>query len=250
MGLYIDDWERLGMLEAQSLLAGRLVTDTGIHAFGWSRERAVTTLREIGVPEVDPEIEIDRARGIPAERWAPRHGGDCWLDVKGVVAYNLTPMNRTSLSPQPASASLVESLRVVGSFDALRDLIQQLSAGWDDLNEHEKVSLLREIERRSGDLVHRSTLRIVPKAASAANGHAKPTNDVLLSKLTWRELQTLAALTEGRSTPEIAERFGICEATVRSHVKNILAKLGVHSRLEAVALAQSRISMRRARRIS
>jgi DNA-binding NarL/FixJ family response regulator len=144
----------------------------------------------------------------------------------------------------------VESLQVVGSFDALRDLIQQLSAGWDDLNERQKVNLIREIERRSGDLVHRSKLKIVPRDASATNGRAKPSNDVLLSKLTWRELQTLAALTEGHSTSEIAERFGICEATVRSHVKNILAKLGVHSRLEAVALAQSRISMRRARRVS
>ena len=40
MGLYLDDGERLGMLEAQGLRAGRLITDTGIHALGWSRERA------------------------------------------------------------------------------------------------------------------------------------------------------------------------------------------------------------------
>jgi DNA-binding CsgD family transcriptional regulator len=166
-------------------------------------------------------------------------------------------MTRSSLSPRhaadhsdPDAAALVESLRFVGSFDALRDLIKQLSEGWDDLNEQQKVGLMREIERRSGDLVHRSTLTIVPKNVAVVNGRAKPTNDVLLSKLTWRELQTLAALTEGRSTSQIAERFGISEATVRSHVKNILAKLGVHSRLEAVALAQSRMSRRRARRVS
>jgi uncharacterized protein (DUF885 family) len=70
MGLYVDDWERLGMLEAQGLRAGRLVTDTGIHALGWSRERAVTTLEEIGVPPVDASIEVDRYIAIPGQALA------------------------------------------------------------------------------------------------------------------------------------------------------------------------------------
>ncbi|MGZ4131167.1 MAG: DUF885 domain-containing protein [Actinomycetota bacterium] len=70
MDLYLDDWERLGMLEAQGLRAGRLVTDTGIHALGWSRERAVTTLEEIGVPSVDAAIEVDRYIAIPGQALA------------------------------------------------------------------------------------------------------------------------------------------------------------------------------------
>ena len=37
LGLYADDYERLGMLEAQAWRAARLVTDTGIHALGWDR---------------------------------------------------------------------------------------------------------------------------------------------------------------------------------------------------------------------
>jgi uncharacterized protein (DUF885 family) len=67
MGLYVDDWERLGMLEAQGLRAGRLVTDTGLHALGWSRERAVTILEEIGVPSVDASVEVDRYVTIPGQ---------------------------------------------------------------------------------------------------------------------------------------------------------------------------------------
>ncbi len=70
MGLYVDDWERLGMLEAQGLRAGRLVTDTGIHALGWARERAVTTLEGIGVPSVDAEIEVDRYISLPGQALA------------------------------------------------------------------------------------------------------------------------------------------------------------------------------------
>jgi uncharacterized protein (DUF885 family) len=55
------------MLEAQGLRAGRLVTDTGIHALGWSREQAVATLEDIGVPHVEAVIEIDRYIAIPGQ---------------------------------------------------------------------------------------------------------------------------------------------------------------------------------------
>jgi uncharacterized protein (DUF885 family) len=70
MSLYVDDWERMGMLEHQGLRAGRLVTDTGIHTLGWSRERAIATLEEIGVPHVDAVIEIDRYIAVPAQALA------------------------------------------------------------------------------------------------------------------------------------------------------------------------------------
>ncbi len=67
MGLYLDDWERLGMLEAQGMRAARLVTDTGIHALGWSREQAIDSMEAIGTPHVDAVIEIDRYIAIPGQ---------------------------------------------------------------------------------------------------------------------------------------------------------------------------------------
>ena len=67
MGLYLDDWERLGMLENQALRAGRLITDTGLHALGWDRERAIAKLQDGGVPRTDAEIEIDRYIAMPAQ---------------------------------------------------------------------------------------------------------------------------------------------------------------------------------------
>jgi uncharacterized protein (DUF885 family) len=67
MGLYLDGWERLGMLENQGLRAARLVTDSGIHALGWTREAAVTTLRESGQTQTDAAIEIDRYIGMPGQ---------------------------------------------------------------------------------------------------------------------------------------------------------------------------------------
>jgi DNA-binding NarL/FixJ family response regulator len=58
-----------------------------------------------------------------------------------------------------------------------------------------------------------------------------------VSCLTARERQVLAAVAEGATTAEIALVLGISRATVQSHVKNILGKLGVHSQVEAVGAA-------------
>ena len=55
--------------------------------------------------------------------------------------------------------------------------------------------------------------------------------------LTGREREILSLLARGSSGPQIAAALSIAPPTVRTHIGNLLAKLGVHSRLEAVALA-------------
>lgn len=55
--------------------------------------------------------------------------------------------------------------------------------------------------------------------------------------LTARELEVLQLLAKGRSTEMIADELFISVNTVRNHVASILSKLGVHSKLEAVAIA-------------
>jgi PAS domain S-box-containing protein len=55
--------------------------------------------------------------------------------------------------------------------------------------------------------------------------------------LTSRELDVLKLLTKGMGTQEIAEDLVITNNTARNHIQRIIAKMGVHSRLEAVALA-------------
>jgi DNA-binding CsgD family transcriptional regulator len=59
-----------------------------------------------------------------------------------------------------------------------------------------------------------------------------------LAGLTPRELEVLRLLVEGRSNRQIAETLFISDKTASVHVTNILAKLGVHSRLEAAATAR------------
>lgn len=55
--------------------------------------------------------------------------------------------------------------------------------------------------------------------------------------LTRRELEILRLMMQGLNTAKVAERLHVSPATVRNHVQNIFGKLGVHSRLEAVAYA-------------
>ena len=62
--------------------------------------------------------------------------------------------------------------------------------------------------------------------------------DRALAGLTPREVEVLRLLVEGRSNRQIAERLFISGKTASVHVTNILAKLGVHSRLEAAATAR------------
>jgi PAS domain S-box-containing protein len=60
--------------------------------------------------------------------------------------------------------------------------------------------------------------------------------------LTPRQRQVLQLLMQGRSTAQIAKELHLSIETVRNHVRRMLRALGVHSRLEAVAVAQRALS--------
>ncbi len=70
MGLFLNEYERLGMLEAQGFRAGRLIVDTGIHALGWDRQQAVEKMMETGSSKLDSEIEVDRYIALPGQALA------------------------------------------------------------------------------------------------------------------------------------------------------------------------------------
>ena len=67
LGLFRNDAERFGMLDAQAWRAARLVVDTGIHALRWPRERSIETLREAGLGDTDALIETDRYIAWPGQ---------------------------------------------------------------------------------------------------------------------------------------------------------------------------------------
>ena len=75
-----------------------------------------------------------------------------------------------------------------------------------------------------------SLLRRLPVERATTAQHGLPWKN-----LTNREREVLNFLAQGRSGPEIAHRLNIAPFTVRTHIRNLMGKLGVHTRLEAVA---------------
>jgi DNA-binding CsgD family transcriptional regulator len=68
-------------------------------------------------------------------------------------------------------------------------------------------------------------------------GNTAPAAPAGVGTLTARERQILHLLAEGRTATAISRQLYISRATVRNHTQHILAKLGLHSKLEAVAYA-------------
>jgi len=111
-----------------------------------------------------------------------------------------------------ADGVLHKSARVAEIIDAVR----KLGAGDQVLTQAEIIELLRLAARR------REQDRAVTQA---------------LERLTPRERQVLEAVSHGWSDKEIAERLSVSHETIRTHMVNILGKLGVESRLQALLLA-------------
>jgi len=128
-----------------------------------------------------------------------------------------------------------------------KDVIASLQNGAQgyllkDMEPDELISALQRIVE--GETVVAQELTGV--LARAVRGGAKPAgSETELPDLTRREKEILCLLAEGQSNKVIARNLGISDGTVKLHVKAILRKLQVHSRVEAAVLAVERNLCRR-----
>ncbi len=108
-----------------------------------------------------------------------------------------------------------------------------------------RLHLLEELrrQRQLEDLLRQvisTAAKLYSPAPSDGGDGRDPASVTLLRGITDREREVVRLLAQGSSTAEIAAQLGITPRTVRNHVQNILCKLHVHSRLEAVAYASAR----------
>ena len=136
--------------------------------------------------------------------------------------------NRT----QPVQVSIPSSSKAIavaaGSYHSLAVLSDRTLWAWGN-NDYGQLGL--------GDAVTGTSRELPTLVDRLWQARARRTEHALLSTLTGREREILCALAEGGTTAEIAGALGISRATVQTHVKNVLCKLGVHSKVEAVGTA-------------
>jgi two-component system nitrate/nitrite response regulator NarL len=121
------------------------------------------------------------------------------------------------------------------------DVIESLQNGAQgyllkDMEPEELVQALEQI-RKGSTVVAQELTGILAKAVQGEQGGGTAATG---ADLTPREREILCHLVEGQSNKVIARNLGISDGTVKLHVKAILRKLNVHSRVEAAVIAVER----------
>jgi len=107
-----------------------------------------------------------------------------------------------------------------------------------DMDPEDLVPALQDA-MRGNNVVAKELIGSLTRLVQGHSGKttAKPPSTDLLSELTPRELEILKHVAEGQSNKAIGRALEITDGTVKLHVKSILRKLGVRSRVEAAVLA-------------
>ncbi|MDG4820722.1 response regulator transcription factor [Asanoa sp. WMMD1127] len=128
---------------------------------------------------------------------------------------------------------------VLTTFDLDEYVYDALRAGASgfllkDMRRDDLVSAVRVVAGGEALLAPTVTRRLIADVVSRA---APPRADGRLAALTGRETETLKAVARGLSNAEIAGELYVTEHTVKTHVSNLLTKLGLRDRVQAVVLA-------------
>jgi two-component system NarL family response regulator len=152
----------------------------------------------------------------------------------------------------PRVSGIEATRRLAAALPSARILMLTVSDEEDDLYEAIKAgaagyllkeSSIEEVAEAVRAVMHGQTL-ISPSMASKLiqefnnlSRRAETRRSVPIPRLTEREMDVLRLMARGLSNREIAEHLFISENTVKNHVRNILDKLHLHSRMEAVLYA-------------
>ena len=188
-------------------------------------------LNEAGIPVV-----AEAADGAEAVSAVLRHRPDVVLmDIRMPEMDGLEATRRIVATHSVSQCRII----ILTTFDLDQYVYAALAAGASGfLLKHVSPEYLVSAVRlvRSGDalLAPSITRRLVERFAPEPSG---PRVHADLSALTPRELEVLRLLARGLSNSELARHLTVSEATVKTHVGRILAKLNVRDRVQAVVVA-------------
>ena len=156
------------------------------------------------------------------------------------VSFKGALMNGFDATRRIKETSPATNVIIMTASDDESSLVQGVESGAAGfLNKTEAVDEVLDAVRGAAD----GEVLIDPVMLSRALQHVAKDREEqrqagqLLGQLTERELEVLRLLAQGIRNDGIAERLFISQQTVQTHVRNILAKLRVHSKLEAVVFA-------------
>ncbi|MFI2783365.1 LuxR C-terminal-related transcriptional regulator [Streptomyces sp. ALB3] len=193
-------------------------------------ERATAEGRRYDVMLVDAELGVlatGGGRTVPAPRGAP-DGGSGPVDGISLVA------GVRSGQPHIRTVVLAEKDDPCRAATAL----QAGASGWvaKDCSLQRLLTVIRGVLRDETHLPA-ALLTGVLRELTAARKH-RTESEQLVESLTPREREVLRCMVAGLGRKAVAERLYLSPHTVRTHMQNVLGKLGVHSTLAAVALAR------------
>jgi DNA-binding NarL/FixJ family response regulator len=146
-----------------------------------------------------------------------------------------------------SASGAVSRVLILTTFDLDEYAFSALRAGASgfllkDVPPADLTRAIRTVARGDAVVSPRITRRLLNEFADQLPDLSDPcTGDggvpAVLGQLTDREREVLLAVADGLSNAEIAERLFVSEATVKSHVGRVLAKLGLRDRVQAVVLA-------------
>lgn len=125
-------------------------------------------------------------------------------------------------------------------------LLEAIEAGADAIvPKAERVKRLFELIEVAASGEQLIDFQSLPKLIQRVSGKRRAKQEIVrrTARLTEREREILALLAKGMRNAAIANELVISERTVETHVQNILRKLEVHSKLEAVALKNGTIHL-------
>ena len=139
-----------------------------------------------------------------------------------------------------ADTEAATAVLILTTFDLDEYVYEALRAGASgfllkDAPPEQLVSAIHTLAAGEALIAPAITKRLIEQFARAAPRSGP--SAAALEALTARELEVLVLIARGLSNREIASELVVSEATVKTHVKRVLAKLGVRDRVHAVVLA-------------